>query len=59
MKKLLTSVICDEAINMMLVICEKALMFVTYEETIQARTFIINTNVYIVIQIAVKTIRYG
>ena len=44
---------------MMLVICEKALMFVTYEETIQARTFIINTNVYIVIQIAVKTIRYG
>ena len=34
MKKLLTSVICDEAINMMLVICEKALMFVTYEVAI-------------------------
>ena len=45
-------VTCEEVIDicdMMLVICEKALMFVTYEEAIQARTFSINTNVYIVI----------
>ena len=32
----------------MFVICEEALMFVIYEEAIQARTFSINTNVYIV-----------
>jgi hypothetical protein len=49
-------VICEEALMfvtykeaLMFVICEEALMFVTYEEAIQARTFSINTNVYIVI----------
>lgn len=41
-------VICEEAL--MSVICEKALMFlalmfVTYEEAIQARNFSFNTNV--------------
>ena len=46
-KAMLMFVICEEAL--MFVICEEALMFVTYEEAIQARTFSINTNVYIVI----------
>ena len=55
-KAMLMFVICEEALMfvtykeaLMFVICEEALMFVTYEEAIQARTFSINTNVYIVI----------
>ena len=55
-KEALMFVICEEALMfvtykeaLMFVICEEALMFVTYEEAIQARTFSINTNVYIVI----------
>ena len=54
-KAMLMFVICEEALMfvtykeaLMFVICEEALMFVTYEEAIQARTFSINTNVYIV-----------